>query len=118
MLVCCVAKKTAPQLRKILPLVAQGYLFGPPRRPRDLGLWGGSALTRCKVDTPGFNVSCLNIEAFYTYLCVPEWMIAYQGLPSVSVAELGPMRHRVKHLSVNDNRHHLRHDGNGHELWD
>ena len=84
--------------RKILPLCAQGYIFGPPTRGHDLGLWGVSALCRVFVKRPPMNVSTFDLDNFFTYLEVPEWMRAYQALPPVRRWELGSKAYRAKAL--------------------
>ena len=60
-----VNKKVSGELRKILPLVAQGYLFGPPRRPFDLGLFGGTARA-----VPAKTVAAAAADIFESFILV------------------------------------------------
>ena len=91
------------RLRKFLPMCAQGYLFGPPRRAESLGLWGGPTLSRGQVQEKPMRLGNWDLENCFTYLRIPLWMRAYQALPPIRLYELKDKAYRASHLNVSPN---------------
>lgn len=88
--VAAVKKKNPKQLRKILAVVPKNTRWGPPLREKQLGLYGGGALTRVMVSGSCLSTGSLDLENAFTYCEWPPWVWSYQAAPPITIDEAPP----------------------------
>ena len=84
-----VMKKDGIHQRKILATLLTNYLWGPPPREEDLGLWGGSSLVGIVLERDRMLVGTADQENCFTYALTPEWMWPYFCCPPLYHWEFG-----------------------------
>ena len=78
-----VLKKDGYKQRKLIMQCAANYAFQDPTERANLGMAGGSALTRCHIPSDRMSVSACDEDAAFTMVRVPEWMRLWQAGPPV-----------------------------------
>ena len=89
-----VLKKDGFKQRKLIMQCAANYAFQDPTDRANLGMAGGSALTRCHIPSDSMAVSACDEDSAFTMVRVPDWMRLWQAGPPVlahEVADLLPM---------------------------
>lgn len=103
--VSTVLKKNQHDQRKLIMQCAANYAFQDPRDRADLGMGGGGALCRLRVDSDHIATSACDEDTAFTYVKVPEWMSAWQAGPPVQasgVVTLLPERVKCRLNSLSD----------------
>ena len=83
-----VLKKDGHKQRKLIMQCAANYAFQDPTDRANLGITGGSALTRCHVPSDRMSVSACDEDAAFTMVRVPDWMRLWQAGPPVLAHEV------------------------------
>ena len=84
--VSTVLKKNGRDQRKLIMQVASNYVFEDVTSRADIGMGGGSSLSRCHVASDEMTVATCDEDSAFTYVKVPEWMAAWQAGPPVRAA--------------------------------
>ena len=84
--VSTVLKKNGKDQRKLIMQVASNYVFEDATNRADIGMGGGSSLSRCHVASDSMAVASCDEDSAFTYVKVPEWMAAWQSGPPVKAA--------------------------------
>ena len=85
--ISCVLKKNGVDQRKLVMQCAANYMFADPTSRADLGMSGGSAISRCFVMKDNVAVSACDEDSAFTHVKVPNWMSYWQGGPPVLAAK-------------------------------
>ena len=85
----CVLKSNGVNLRKILATLEANFLFSPPPRSQNLGLWGGAALSSVILEHDEAFTSSFDQEACFSYIEVPNWWVPYQCCAPVRHGDIG-----------------------------
>ena len=81
--ISCVLKKNGVDQRKLVMQCAANYMFADPTSRADLGMSGGSAISRCFVEEDKVAVSACDEDSAFTHVRVPTWMSYWQAGPPV-----------------------------------
>ena len=81
--ISCVLKKNGVDQRKLVMQCAANYMFADPTSRADLGMSGGSAISRCFVLDDNVAVSACDEDSAFTHVRVPTWMSYWQAGPPV-----------------------------------
>ncbi len=81
--ISCVLKKNGIDQRKLIMQCAANYMFADPTSRADLGMGGGSAISRCFVEAEAMSVSACDEDSAFTHVRVPLWMTYWQAGPPV-----------------------------------
>ena len=81
--ISCVLKKNGIDQRKLIMQCAANYMFADPTTRADLGMGGGSAISRCFVEAEAMSVSACDEDSAFTHVRVPQWMTFWQAGPPV-----------------------------------
>lgn len=84
--VSTVLKKNGRDQRKLIMQVASNYVFEDVTTRADIGMGGGSSLSRCHVSSDNMAVATCDEDSAFTYVKVPDWMAAWQAGPPVKAA--------------------------------
>lgn len=84
--ISCVLKKNGIDQRKLVMQCAANYMFSDPTTRADLGMSGGSAISRCFVLDDNVAVSACDEDSAFTHVRVPTWMSYWQAGPPVVAA--------------------------------
>ena len=83
-----VTKKDGSQ-RKILTVLQANYMFGPPWRRGDLGLYGAASLAALMLEGDEICSADFDQENCFTYIETPPWMWLYFAGPPLLHNEVG-----------------------------
>ena len=86
--VSTVLKKNQHDQRKLIMQCAANYVFADPRDRADLGMGGGGALCRLRIPSNEMSASACDEDTAFTYVRVPDWMMAWQAGPPVRAEEV------------------------------
>ncbi len=82
-----VLKKNGIDQRKLVMQCAANYMFADPTTRADLGMSGGSAISRCFVLKDKVAVAACDEDSAFTHVRVPTWMSYWQAGPPVLAAK-------------------------------
>ena len=103
--VSTVLKKDGIKQRKLIMQCAANYAFQDPTARANLGMTGGSALTRCHVPSDSMSVSACDEDSAFTMVRVPDWMRLWQAGPPVMAHEVFDLLPEVLSDSLRNRPH-------------